>query len=116
MDVACNLIRLKQGSLPTARKWAETMNDRMKEVLASLHDESVVIESVFLLSRREGDYLVYYMRAVSMEQSRTSVKTSEHEVDAIHKRFKQEVWESIEETELLLDASIWHKTEDSALP
>lgn len=26
-------------------------NDRMKEVLATLHDESVVVESVFLLSQ-----------------------------------------------------------------
>ena len=114
MDVSCNLIRLKQGSLPIVRKWAETMNDRMKEVLASLHDESVVIESVFLLSREEGDYLVYYMRAVSMDQARMVVKTSEHDVDAIHKRFKQEAWESIEETEVLLDAATWQQTDDSA--
>ena len=43
----------------------------MKEVLATLHDESVVVESVFLLSRGDGDYLVYYMCARSMEQART---------------------------------------------
>lgn len=65
-------------------------NDRMKEVLATLHDESVVVESVFLLSRGDGDYLVYYMCARSMEQARTVVKTSTHEVDAIHQRFQRE--------------------------
>lgn len=107
MDVDCKLIKLKPGNLPIVREWAETMNERMKEVLATLHDESVAIESVFLLSREDGDYLVYYMRAHSMEQARTVVKTSKHDVDAIHQRFKREAWVGMEDTELLLDASTW---------
>lgn len=115
MDVTCKLIRLKPGSLHIVREWAETMNDRMKEVLATLHDESVVVESVFLLSREDGDYLVYYMRARSMEQARTVVKTSKHEVDAIHQRFKREAWASMEDTEVLLDASTWEEADDSAV-
>ena len=77
----------------------------MKEVLATLHGESVVVESVFLLSRDDGDYLVYYMRARSLEQARSVVQSSPHEIDAFHQQFKKEAWESAESTELLLDAS-----------
>ncbi len=91
------------------------MNKRMKEVLATLHDESVVVESVFLLSREDGDYLVYYMRARSMEQAHTVVKTSPHEVDAIHQHFKREAWASMEDTKLLLDASTWEESDGSAV-
>lgn len=91
------------------------MNGRMKEVLATLHDESVVVESVFLLSREDGDYLVYYMRARSMEQAHTVVKTSQHEVDAIHQHFKQEAWAGMEDTELLLDACTWGDSDGSAV-
>ena len=41
------------------REWAQTMNQRLEEVLATLADESVTVESVFLLSRADGDYFVY---------------------------------------------------------
>jgi hypothetical protein len=105
MEVSCNLIKLKPGSLPIVRHWAETLNSRMKEVLATLHDETVVIESVFLLSRGDGDYLVYYMRAQSMEKARKAVQSSPHEIDAFHQQFKKNAWVSSESTELLLDAS-----------
>ena len=55
----CKLIRLKPGSVALVREWAQTMNQRLEEVLATLADESVTVESVFLLSRADGDYLVY---------------------------------------------------------
>jgi len=115
MDAVCKLIRLKPGSLPLVREWAKTMNERMKEVLATLHDESVVIESVFLLTRDDGDYLVYYMRARSMEQARTVVQTSKHEIDAFHQHFKKQAWAGSEDMELLLDASTLEEPDDSAV-
>ena len=77
----------------------------MKEVLVTLHDESVVVESVFLLSRNDGDFLVYYMRAISMQQARSVVKNSKHDIDAFHQEFKKVAWAGFEDTELLLDAS-----------
>jgi len=106
MEVKCNLIKLKPGSLPIVRHWAATLNSRMKEVLATLHDESVVVESVFLLCRNDGDYLVYYMRAHSMEQAKQAAQSSPHEIDVFHQQFKKEAWEGSECLELLVDASI----------
>jgi hypothetical protein len=113
MEVSCNLIKLKPGSLPMVRRWAETLNSRMKEVLATLHDETVVIESVFLLSRGDGDYLVYYMRAQSMAKAREAVRSSPHEIDAFHQQFKKTAWASSESTELILDASTLEDEFDS---
>ncbi len=43
MDVGCKLIPLKTGSLPVVREWARLMNARMKEVLATLHNEGVIL-------------------------------------------------------------------------
>lgn len=105
MEVKCRLIKLKTGSLPLVREWAQTLNSRMSEVLATLHDESMVIESVFLLSRADGDYLIYYIRAQSMEKARETVQSSSHEIDAFHQHFKKVAWASSEATELLFDAS-----------
>jgi Family of unknown function (DUF6176) len=105
MDVACHFIALKPGSLPVVRQWATTMNERLKEVLATLHAEAVDVESVFLLTRPEGDYLVYYMRAKNLELAKDVAQASPHAIDAIHRAFKKATWMKVEKTELLLDAS-----------
>ena len=59
METACAKVRLKPGSLDRVREWATELRTRSDEVLATLRDEGVVIESVFLDSDEQGDFLVY---------------------------------------------------------
>ena len=103
LETTCVKIRLKPGSLPRVRAWAQELTRRADETLATLRDEGVWIESAFLDSTPEGDYLIYYMKAESLERARAVVQQSPHPIDAYHQQFKQDTWESRRPLETLLD-------------
>lgn len=99
MDTVCVKVQLRPGSLPRVRAWAEELNGRRDEVLATLRDEGVVVESVFL----DGEQLVYYLKAESIERAREVYARSEHAIDAYHQAFKDATFEGQESLELLVD-------------
>ncbi len=103
MQTACVRIRLKPGSLERVREWATELSRRPDEVLTTLREERVWVESVFLERTADGDFLVYYMRADDLDAAREVAKRSPHPIDAYHAQFKQEAWESSEQLELLID-------------
>ncbi|HEX2859258.1 MAG TPA: DUF6176 family protein [Alphaproteobacteria bacterium] len=105
MPTRCTLIKLKPGSLPKVRDWAEHLKINHAEVLKTLEQEGVTVESAFLYHAADADYLVYYMRCEDFEKSVSAFKKSEYAIDAYHKKFKEEAWESRTQLELLLDAS-----------
>ena len=92
-------VRLEPGSLPRVREWAAELNDRRDEVMATLRDEGVRVESVFL----DGETLVYYLRADSVAAAREVYADSQHAIDAYHQRFKDETFAERTELELLVD-------------
>jgi hypothetical protein len=102
-ELHCSRIKLKPNSLDKVRKWAAEITRRQDEALATLRDESIFIESFFLERATDGDYLIAYIRAESLEQSQEVVAKSTHAIDAYHKAFKKECWESGERLELLVD-------------
>jgi len=102
-ETICVKIKLRANSLGRVREWAETMNARKEEALATLRDESVIVEAAFLDQTSEGDFLIIFMKAESLERAREAVRSSTHEIDKFHKKFKQEAWEERKTLELLLD-------------
>ena len=96
-------MKLKPDSLNRVRVWAAELNRRKDEVLATLRDEQVVVESVFLDRTSDGDFLIYYMRAWNLEDASRTARRSEHDIDAYHGQFKRDTWESQEPLELLID-------------
>ena len=92
-------VRLEPGSLPRVREWAAELNARRSEVLATLRDEGVRIESVFL----DGESLVYYLKADNVDRAREVYARSQHAIDAYHQRFKDETFAERSELELLVD-------------
>jgi hypothetical protein len=103
VDTVCLKVRLKPGSLDRVREWATELRARPEEVLATLRDEGVLVESVFLDSTDEGDFLIYYMKARSMEAAREAVQRSVHPIDAYHQQFKTDLWEARTPLEVLID-------------
>jgi L-rhamnose mutarotase len=99
VETVCVRVRLQPGSLERVREWAAELNSRRDEVLATLRDEGVRIESVFL----DGDTLVYYMRADDVEHARAVYARSTHAIDAYHQRFKDETFGEQTVLELLID-------------
>jgi hypothetical protein len=114
MDTACVKVRLKPDSLDRVRAWAAELNRRSDEVLATLLDEQVVVESVFLDQTSEGDFLIYYLKARNLEEAAQAAQQSQHEIDAYHQQFKQDAWESGKPLELLIDFENFDRLPDSA--
>ncbi|MEZ5428700.1 MAG: DUF6176 family protein [Pyrinomonadaceae bacterium] len=102
-ETRCVKIRLKPNSLEKAREWARVINQRKDEALATLRDESVILESVFLDQTDEGDFLIYLMKAESFDKARAAVRESAHPIDEFHQNFKRETWEDGARLELLVD-------------
>jgi hypothetical protein len=100
----CVKIRLKDNSLERVREWAGTINNsRRAEALATLRDETVVIEAAFLDQTAEGDFLIYVMKAETFEKSKQAVAASMHDIDKYHQDFKKDTWQSSTQLELLVD-------------
>jgi hypothetical protein len=107
----CVKIRLHPNCVERAREWAREVNRRSDEALATLYDEEVFIESAFLDSSTEGDFLIYYMRARSFERAHEVLSQSSHPIDAYHEQFKQECWGERQHLELLVDLTNHHAHE-----
>ena len=102
-EVRCARIRLKPGTLPRVREWAAELTRRREEVMVTLRDETVRVESAFLDSGPDGDFLVYYMRVDDVDADRRAVATSTHAIDAYHRAFMKEVVDGRATLELLID-------------
>ncbi len=103
MDIDLGVVKLKPNSLPRVREWASELNKRMSEALDTLKDEGVHVESWFLLSQDDGDYLICYMRSGDKKKAVEAARKSLHEIDAYHQQFKKDTWESGKHAELLVD-------------
>jgi hypothetical protein len=99
METVCVKVRLKPGSLPRVQAWAAELNARRDEVLATLRDEGVVVESVFL----DGEELVYYLKAKDVAQAQAVYARSRRAIDAYHREFKDEAFAEQRTLELLID-------------
>src|SRR2546430_5225723 len=102
-ETRCVKVKLKAGSLEHVKEWAAEMNRRADEALATLEDEGVVVESAFLDSTDEGDYLIYYIKAESLERAREAARRSAHAIDEYHQQFQRDTFESGKQLELLID-------------
>lgn len=102
-ETRCVKIKLKPNSLEKVREWQKTINGRKPEALATLRDEGVVLETVFLDRTGEGDFLIYVMKAESFEKVYEAYEKSVHAIDKYHRKFMKETYETREELEMLID-------------
>jgi len=103
VETVCVKVTLKPGSLDRVREWAAELRARPAEVLATLRTEGVLVESVFLDSTDDGDFLIYYIKAASMEIAQRAVRQSEHPINRYHEQFKADTWGVRAPLELLID-------------
>ncbi|HEX8734352.1 MAG TPA: DUF6176 family protein [Pyrinomonadaceae bacterium] len=99
----CVKIKLQPDSIEKVRAWARFINERKDEALATLRDEAVILETVFLDQNAEGDFLIYLMKAESFEKAREAARKSVHAIDEFHRNFKRETWADGKQLELLID-------------
>lgn len=103
METRCIKIKLRPGALPRVRAWAAEINRRRDEALATLRAEGAIVETAFLDSATEGDFLLYYMKAGSFAQVQEVFAQSQHAIDAYHRQFMQDIYAEAPPLELLVD-------------
>lgn len=103
MDIVAGVIELKPNSLERVEEWAQTINERIDEAIATLKDEGVQLESWFHLSLDGKDYLLSYMRTDSLAKAQETVKHSTHAIDDYHQQFKKDTWLGGTRVRLLVD-------------
>lgn len=92
METKAVRIKLKSGSQGRVREWADTIERRKDEALATLRDEGVVLEAYFLDPRDDGDYLIAIMSAHDLQRAQAAGRASTHDLDSYHKTFKRDTW------------------------
>ena len=92
-ETICVKIKLKPNSIEQVREWARAMNARKEEAIATLRDETVIVESAFLDQTSEGDFLITFMKAESLAKAREAAKSSIHDIDKFHQKFKHKTFE-----------------------
>lgn len=103
METICIRTKLKKGSLDDVRKWFQTLRERPDEVLQSLKDEGVIVESAFLDKQDNDYYLIYYMKAENLSQARDLAMKSTLAIDKYHKECFKNFCEDRIELEQLID-------------
>ena len=102
-ETRCIKIKLNPDSIEKVREWAQGINHRKDEAIATLQDESIVLEAVFLDRTGKGDFLICLMKAASFEKAREAVQKSIHSINKYHQNFKRENWEDSKNLELIID-------------
>jgi hypothetical protein len=103
LKTGCAKIKIREGMLSRVLEWKKYINDNREEVLQSLRQEGVFIESVFLEKSGDDNYLIYYMKLQDHEKAKAAFNKSDLNVDKYHAKFKNEAWDERKELELLID-------------
>ena len=103
METVCIKMKIKQGAMEDVREWFQTLRHSSEEVLQSLENEDVVVESVFLDKQDNDYYLIYYMKARSLQHARDVAAQSSLAIDKYHKQCLKAFCEDRRHLELLMD-------------
>ncbi len=106
MEIAAGLIRLNANSGGLVEDWRKTIEARRAEALQTLRDEGVSVESWFQLEIDGAPYLLWYMRAESIQRVWETAGRSTHELDAYHFETMSEITHSQIDAVPLLDLSM----------
>ena len=106
MESAAGLIKLKPGSDTDLGEWRDTLLARRDEVLKTLEDEGVALESWFEIEIGGEPYLLWFMHAKSIEKAIETFVNSKHEIDAFHLEKMSKLAESQIKAVSLIDLKI----------
>lgn len=87
MIVECTRFRVKKGKSKRVDEWMNMLNDRMPEVLLTLEDEKMYVETI-LRETVDGDEFLYWYSVQG--ENGAGVEDSEHDLDKKHLEFWDE--------------------------
>lgn len=87
LNVELTRFKVKAGKSELVTEWLAFLNANMKDVLLTLEDEKMYVETIFREVCEDGEYLYWYS---IQETGGTNVEESQHAVDEKH----LEYWEA----------------------
>ena len=84
MNVELTRFKVKPGKNHRVDEWMKMLNDHMKDVLLTLNDEKMYVETIFREIRDGEEYLYWY--SVQGEGG-IAIEASQHEIDKKHLEF-----------------------------
>lgn len=93
MDVQCLKVKLKEGQTDTFIKYTENLKKNMNQVVKALSNETMMVESIFLDRAADGDYLIFYTRAESLQKANEYMMQSTDPVDIEGLEIIQKTWD-----------------------
>ena len=91
MEYASGLIKLKTGTEDKVEEWRSTIASRLNEAAKTLQDEEVQIESWFKVSIQGENYLLWYLRAKSIQRVFEVSMKLNHPIDKFHYELMNEI-------------------------
>ena len=104
MELQCLKIKLKEGTLERVKEWCANFQNH-PDIGYVLDKETIRIETLLLDNQEDGDYLIFYMRADSLQNANDFLIKEQHPLNDLSKQFMQECWdlENIKVLEPVLD-------------
>lgn len=87
MQIECTRFRVKEGKSQKVDEWMKMLNDRMPEVLLTLKDEKMYIETIFRETVNGTEYLYWYS---VQGKDGAELEDSNHDVDKKHMQYWEE--------------------------
>lgn len=84
MKVELMRFKVKKGKSHRVDEWMKLLNDHMKDVLLTLNDEKMYVETIFREIQGEDEYLYWYS---IQGEGGIHVEQSQHEIDKQHVAF-----------------------------
>lgn len=103
MKTICIKTKLKKELIEEIRAWFETLKKRTNEILESLENEGVLVESAFLDKQGNDLYLIYYLKAKDINRAYEVFNKSTLSIDRYYKECWTKYCEGREVLEELLD-------------
>lgn len=91
MEIASGLIRLKPGTEGKVEEWRSTIASRLEAAAATLQDEEVEVESWFTVEIDGCKYLLWYLRATSIQRVFEVSMQLKHPIDKFHYELMAEI-------------------------
>lgn len=91
MEYASGLIKLKPNTEHKVELWRSTIAARLDEAAATLQDEQVHIESWFKIDIEGQPYLLWYLRAKSINKVFELSMQLNHPIDKFHYELMAEI-------------------------
>ena len=107
MQTICIKTKIKPGHIEEVRFWFKNLLERRDETLETLRNESVVVESAFIDKQGDDLFLIYYMKAESIDKAYEVFTKSTSAIDVYHKACWKKHCEGRIVLEELLDLEVF---------